>query len=123
MNPNQFVVLSLPRPEGERFAIFRDGDWLRVRPAAESASCESRLELMERFARALELFPEDEMRTRLGTMGLAAGQVDEHIERARRIAQARSRTGCARSARTNDEGVQWGSTGSRGAEGVVQEVL
>jgi hypothetical protein len=80
-----FVVLSFERPEGERFAIFRQGDWLRSASPSQWRSPTTLVEAMEQFVRSLELLTEESLRTRLQDMGLVADAVTGHIVKARNI--------------------------------------
>ena len=83
----QFVVLSFERPEGERFAIFRQSDWLHAASPSQWGSPLTHLEQMERFVRSLELLTEESLRTRLLDMGLEGDAVTHHIVKARNIRQ------------------------------------
>jgi len=85
--PPDFVVLSLERPEGERFAMFRPDDWLRSPAPSQWGSPEKWFETMEQYFRALELLTEDSMRARLEAMGLDEESVAHHIARARNLAR------------------------------------
>jgi hypothetical protein len=82
-----FVVLSLERPEGERFAILHHNDWMRAVSASHSGSPATLVDAIEQFVRALELLTEDSLRERLEDMGVRAAAVADHITRARRIRQ------------------------------------
>jgi hypothetical protein len=83
----QFVVLSLERPEGERFAIFRPNDWLLAASPAQWRSPTTAIAAMEQFVGSLELLTEETLRTRLGEMGVAADAVSRHIVKARNMRQ------------------------------------
>jgi hypothetical protein len=82
-----FVVLSFERPEGERFAIFRQDDWLRSASPSQWGSPTTAIAAMERFVDSLELLTEETLRTRLHDMGLASDAVANHIVKARNIRQ------------------------------------
>jgi hypothetical protein len=106
-----FVVLSVPCPEGERFAIFRPDDWMRSSSPVQW-SRENLFEAMKQFVDALELLPEDSLRVRLESMGFAEDAVTTHIARARNMA------------RLNQQGIVWEvvtAAGYRNEEG--QEVV
>ena len=89
----QFVVLSFERPEGERFAIFRQSDWLRAASPAQWGSATTHIAAMEQFVRSLELLTENALRARLEEMGLATDAVTHHIVRARNTRQMNSKGG------------------------------
>ena len=88
-----FVILSFERPEGERFAIFRQEEWLRSASPAQWGSPANHLAAMEQFVHSLELLTEEILRTRLEEMGLATDTVSQHIERARNSRQMNSKGG------------------------------
>jgi hypothetical protein len=83
----EFVVLSLERPEGERFAIFRTDQWLRSNVSSHGATIGDRVFAMEQFVRSLELMTEDALRARLQEIGVAETAVTGHIVKARSIRQ------------------------------------
>jgi len=89
----QFVVLSFERPEGERFAIFRQNDWLQAAAPSQWGSPTTLVAAMEQFVRSLELLTEEMLRTRLEETGLAADAVTQHITKARNIRQMNSKGG------------------------------
>jgi hypothetical protein len=83
-----FAVLSFERSEGERFAIFRQSDWLRSASPSQwgtPSTLFTAVELIEQFVHSLELLTEDSLRDRLGEMGIAAGAISDHIVRARKV--------------------------------------
>lgn len=82
-----FVVLSFERQEGERFAIFRHGDWLLAASPSQWRSPMTFAEQMDRFVKSLELLTEDSLRTRLQGMGCGEDTLTGHIVRARNIRQ------------------------------------
>jgi hypothetical protein len=82
-----FVVLSFERPEGERFAIFRSGDWLRAASPSQWGSAVKHIAAMERFVNSLELLTEETLRIRLHDMGLAEEAATNHILRSRTTRQ------------------------------------
>jgi hypothetical protein len=88
-----FVVLSFERPEGERFAIFRQNEWLRSATPEQWGSAASHIAAMERFVRSLELLTEATLRTRLGEMGVAGDAVTQHIVKARNIRRMNAKGG------------------------------
>jgi hypothetical protein len=88
-----FVVLSFERPEGERFAIFRQSDWLRSASPSQWDSPATFIAAMEQFVVGLELLTEDVLRTRLEEMGIATDAVAQHIVKARNIRQMNSKGG------------------------------
>jgi hypothetical protein len=81
----EFVVLSFERPEGERFAIFRRGDWFQSTSPSLWRSPVTMMEAMEQFVRSLELMTEESIRSRLQDMGLAGDAITNHIVRARKL--------------------------------------
>lgn len=81
-----FFVLSVQRPEGERFAIVRPDDWFRESTLSQWASRETWQESVERFIGSLELLTEDSVRQRLEAMGIEGHNAFEQIVRARRAA-------------------------------------
>ena len=83
--PAEFVVLALESSDGERFAIFRQGDWFGSAAPSQWASRDKGLPAMTRFTHSLELFTEDTIRARLEEMGLDGETVTGHIVRARRV--------------------------------------
>lgn len=83
----EFVVLSFERPEGERFAIFRRGDWLRSASPSQWGSPATLIEAMEQFVRSLQLMTEESIRLHLQDMGLAGDAITNHIVRARKTRQ------------------------------------
>jgi hypothetical protein len=89
----QFVVLSFERPEGERFAIFRQNDWLQAAAPSQWGSPTTLVAAMEQFVRSLELLTEETLRTRLEETGLAADAVTQQIAKARNIRQMNSKGG------------------------------
>jgi hypothetical protein len=89
----QFVVLSFERPEGERFAIFRQTDWLRAASPAQWGSATTHIAAMEQFVRSLELLTEESLRARLEDMGLEGDAVTGHIVKARSISRMNSKGG------------------------------
>jgi hypothetical protein len=106
----QFVVLSFERPEGERFAIFRQNEWLRSARPDQWGSPATHIAAMEQFVRSLELLTEETLRTRLEEMGIATDAVTQHIVKARNIR------------RMNAEGGSWEivtALGYRNEEGQV----
>lgn len=88
-----FVVLSFERPEGERFAIFRQNEWLRSASPAQWGSPTTHIAAMETFVRSLELLTEEALRARLAEMGIASDAVARHIIKARNIRQMNSKGG------------------------------
>ena len=88
-----FVVLSFERPEGERFAIFRDNDWLRAASPAQWNSPATHVAAMDRFVRSLELLTEESLRACLEEMGIATDAVTQHIARARNIRELNGKGG------------------------------
>lgn len=88
-----FVVLSFDRPEGERFAIFRQSEWLRASSPAQWGSPTTHIEAMEQFVRSLDLLTEETLRSRLEEMGIAGEAVTRHIAKARNIRQMNSEGG------------------------------
>ena len=89
----RFVVLSFERPEGERFAIFRQNDWLQSVGPSKWGSPASHLSAMEQFVSGLELLTEPILRSRLEEMGIVSDAVTQHIVRARIIRQMNSEGG------------------------------
>ncbi len=88
-----FVVLSFERPEGERFAIFRQNEWLRSASPAQWGSAASHIAAMEQFVRSLELLNEETLRTRLEGMGIPADVVTQHIVKARNMRRMNAKAG------------------------------
>lgn len=88
-----FVVLSFERPEGERFAIFRQSEWLQAASPAQWGSPATHIAAMERFVLSLELLTEETLRSRLEEMGIASDAVARHIVKARNIRQMNSSGG------------------------------
>jgi hypothetical protein len=88
--PEDFVVLSVECPEGERFAIVRTEDVLRssaigVHSVTDRAPKDWEA-LVEQWLRSLGLLmTEDAVRARLVEMGIAGSAVDEHITRSRKV--------------------------------------
>ena len=82
-NYPEFVVLSFERPEGERFAIFRRDDWLRLASPSQWGSPTTLIAAMEQFVGSLELMTEESIRSRLLGMGFAGDAITNHIVRAR----------------------------------------
>jgi len=80
-----FLVLSLERPEGERFAIFRQDDWLRAASPSQWGSPAAHIAAMERFVQSLELMTEESLRSRLQELGVIDEAADDHIAHARKI--------------------------------------
>jgi hypothetical protein len=83
--PADFVVLAFESSDGERFAIFRQGDWFRSPARSRWASHDKWLPAITRFMPSLELFTEEAIRARLREMGLDRDSATRHIVRARRI--------------------------------------
>jgi hypothetical protein len=82
-----FAVLSFERPEGERFAIFRQNDWFRSASRSRRDSRTTSSAAIEQFVRSLELLTEESLRGRLAEMGIAADAITDHILRARTLRQ------------------------------------
>jgi len=78
-------VVSVPAPDGERFAIIRPDAMVAgmfpLKPA------EGMIEAMQRFMLSAPLLTEDDLRARLEEMGLAADAVADQIQRARTMRQ------------------------------------
>lgn len=83
----RFVVLSFEQPEGERFAIFRQDDWLKSASPSQWGSPAAHLSFMEQFVRSLELLTEDTLRARLHDMGLGGDDATHQIVKARNMRQ------------------------------------
>jgi hypothetical protein len=90
---SQFLVLSLARPEGERFAIFRHDEWLLSADPGQWGSSSRHLAAMEQFVRSLELLTEETLRARLEAMGIAPDAAARHIVKARNSREMNSRGG------------------------------
>ena len=80
---HDFFVLCTPVEEGERFAIVRR-DAMPIGPFLWSTP-EDRFRGLARWLQTATFVTEDELRAQLTDMGLPSDDVEDHIERARRI--------------------------------------
>src|SRR5258708_6520485 len=95
---HDFFVLCTPVEEGERFAIVRP-DAMPIGPFLWSTP-EDRFRGLARWLQTATFVTEDELRAQLADMGLPSDDVQDHIERARRIHSGKETSTWMRRARS-----------------------